>query len=691
MSRILNRLLLWQKFAVLAAMLSVMVAAPLVIYLQASNKAIAQSRTQVTGVLQLDQLLKVVSDLQMHRGLSAIMLGGNASVSAQLSGKTTDANAAIAQCGNLFKRAGKTEVLASWQQITKEWAALLEQMAQSKLTAKQSFTAHTALIARLFALKLQLMRDYGLDLADTNLSHDMMVSTFTYSPALAEDLGRMRALGSGALASGQLDDTARANLGTLVANANATLGDYLHAMDHIGASSDALKATYAAPLNEAARLVKAALAATRQEVLTPAKLTYKATDFFALMTRAIDAQSRLNSVASAQTIAMVKSTASALRLRRMQMLALLAVLGSLVGALTHVVIRTLTRAMQQAVRLTEHIAKGHLGNSIAVHGTDEVSQLLAALQRMDIRLADTVSEVRRSATSVGNAARQIAQGNDDLSQRTQEQASSLEETAASMEQMTSTVKQNAENASHADELARSATEQAVLGGEIAGKAALAMGEVSASSRKIADIVGLIQEIAFQTNLLALNAAVEAARAGEQGRGFAVVATEVRSLAQRSALAAKEIKALIEDSAEKVDNGSALVDQSGKALAEIVGSVKKVSDIVAEIAAASQEQSSGIDQVNSAVMQMDEVTQQNAALVEEAAAASRAMQEQGHELLQQVAFFRIGDATASSAQAEPAGAVDDDKTSVPAQLIRAAERAGRAGAPLPQKTGEWSEF
>ncbi len=640
MSRILNRLLLWQKFAVLAAMLSVMVVAPLVIYLQASNKAIAQSRAQVAGVHQLDQLLKVVSELQQHRGLSAIVLSGNASVSARLREKTDDANATIVQCGNLFKRAGKTEVLASWQQITKEWAALLEQMAQSKLTVKQSFTAHTALIARLFALKLQIMRDYGLDLADTNLSNDMMVSTFTYSPALAEDLGRMRALGISALASGQLDDAARANLSILVANANSTMGEYLRAMDHVGASSDVLKATYAAPLDETTRLIKDALAVTQQEVLASAKLTYKATDFYDLMTRVIDAQSRLNSVTSAQTIAMVENAASTLRLHRMQVLALLAVLGSLVGALSHAMIRTLTRAMQQAVSLAEHIAEGHLGNSIAVHGTDEISQLLAALQHMDTRLTGTVSEVRRSATSVGSAAKQIAQGNDDLSQRTQEQASSLEETAASMEQMTSTVKQNAENASHANELARGATEQAVLGGEIAARAALAMDEVSASSRKIFAIVGLIQEIAFQTNLLALNAAVEAARAGEQGRGFAVVATEVRSLAQRSAVAAKEIKALIEDSAEKVGNGSVLVDQSGKALAEIVGSVKMVSDIVAEIAAASQEQSSGIDQVNSAVMQMDEVTQQNAALVEEAAAASRAMQEQGHELLQQVAFFRI---------------------------------------------------
>jgi methyl-accepting chemotaxis protein-1 (serine sensor receptor) len=354
-------------------------------------------------------------------------------------------------------------------------------------------------------------------------------------------------------------------------------------------------------------------------------------------------------------------------------------------------IRSIMRSLSTAMRVADSIAEGRLVNDIAITSKDELGRLLESLRRMDTKLTSIVSEVRGSAESVGTAAKQIAQGNDDLSQRTQEQASSLEETAASMEQMTSTVKQNAENASHANQLARGASEQALLGGAIVGKAALAMGEVSASSRKIGDIVGLIQEIAFQTNLLALNAAVEAARAGEQGRGFAVVATEVRSLAQRSAVAAKEIKALIEDSTEKVSNGSALVDQSGKALAEIVDSVKKVTDIVAEIAAASQEQSSGIEQVNSAVMQMDEVTQQNAALVEEAAAASRAMQEQGQELQRQVAFFRINEAVDQGDQLKRALIANEDEASVAVKLVHAAERAVHPRVAATQAAGEWTEF
>jgi len=360
-------------------------------------------------------------------------------------------------------------------------------------------------------------------------------------------------------------------------------------------------------------------------------------------------------------------------------------------------IRSIVGTLNRAVRVANAISQGQLGHNIVTSRKDELGRLLEAFRMMDDRLTLTVGEVRRGSDAVSTAAQQIAHGNDDLSQRTQEQASSLEETASSMEQMTSTVKQNAENASHANQLARGAREQAERGGEVAGRAIIAMSEINASSGKIADIVGLIQEIAFQTNLLALNAAVEAARAGEQGRGFAVVATEVRSLAQRSAGAAKEIKGLINDSAEKVRSGSELVNQSGKALAEIVDSVKKVTDIVAEIAAASQEQSAGIDQVNNAVMQMDEMTQQNAALVEEAAAAARAMQEQAGELTSQVGFFQLN-------QDEVAAAPGPAPTRARAVVAEAeAVFAAVRNAPTPTRTarakvdtdttaaGVWKEF
>ncbi len=297
--------------------------------------------------------------------------------------------------------------------------------------------------------------------------------------------------------------------------------------------------------------------------------------------------------------------------------------------------------IKEVKRVIGNLAEGDLSQTMEGNFQGEFAELRDATNTSMTNLLNMVQQIHSASSSISTGSGEIAKGNMDLSQRTEEQASSLEETASSMEEMTSTVKQNADNARQANQLAVAGREQAEQGGEVVGKAVSAMLEINNSSKKIADIISVIDEIAFQTNLLALNAAVEAARAGEQGRGFAVVAGEVRNLAQRSAGAAKEIKDLIEDSVSKVEEGSQLVDQSGKALEEIVTAVKKVSDIIAEIAAASQEQSSGIEQVNSAIAQMDEVTQQNAALVEEAAAASQSLDEQGQRLTSLIGFFKIG--------------------------------------------------
>lgn len=333
--------------------------------------------------------------------------------------------------------------------------------------------------------------------------------------------------------------------------------------------------------------------------------------------------------------------------------------------------RLIARPLEQAVSVAQRVAGGDLTADIPASGKDEAGQLLAALKSMNDSLLNIVSEVREGTSTITTASTEIASGNLDLSSRTEQQASSLEETASAMEELTSTVKQNADNARQANQLAVSASEVAVAGGEVVNKVVNTMSSINESSRKIADIISVIDAIAFQTNILALNAAVEAARAGEQGRGFAVVASEVRSLAQRSASAAKEIKELIEGSVAQVHEGSKLVEEAGSTMVEVVNSVRRVTDIVAEISSASQEQSQGIEQVNIAISQMDEVTQQNAALVEEAAAAAQSLQAQAENLTGTVSVFKLN---------------RDDTPTMPQQA-----RAARSMAPQPSELQHQKRF
>lgn len=376
------------------------------------------------------------------------------------------------------------------------------------------------------------------------------------------------------------------------------------------------------------------------------------------------------------------------------------------GALAALFItRTITVPLQRAADIADVIAGGDLSGTIEPGGRDEAGQLVNSLKSMQGNLVNTVNRIKQGTETISTASREIASGNADLSARTESQASSLEETASSMEELTTTVKQNAENARQANQLVVSASDHALKGGRVVGQVVDTMGSIKESSRKIVDIIGVIDGIAFQTNILALNAAVEAARAGEQGRGFAVVAAEVRNLAQRSAGAAKEIKGLIGDSVEKVDAGSKLVDEAGRTMDEIVTSVKHVADIMSEISAASVEQSSGIEEVNQAIAQMDEMTQQNAALVEQAAAAAQSMQDQSVRLAQAVDVFKLeyGSAAAlapvepqahRAALQRPARAASPTRSvSAPAKpsVSASAMATPKVRQPTPAAGDDWEEF
>jgi len=369
-----------------------------------------------------------------------------------------------------------------------------------------------------------------------------------------------------------------------------------------------------------------------------AQLT-KGAKAFAALSVALENLVQLNQTKAGAAGQSIEATHGRANITTFSALIVMVGLGLLIGWLLS---RSLAKGVGQAAAVAQQVADGNLCNAVPVGGRDELGQMLQALDAMQTHLARTVSGVRQGSEGVATASAEIAQGNHDLSARTEHQASALEQTAASMEELGATVKQNADSARHANQLAMSASAVAIRGGEVVQRVVETMKGINESSRKIADIISVIDGIAFQTNILALNAAVEAARAGEQGRGFAVVASEVRSLAGRSAEAAKEIKLLIGASVQRVEQGGALVDQAGVTMSEVVSSIQRVTDIMGEISAASSEQATGVAQVGEAVTQMDQVTQQNAALVEEMAAAASSLKSQAEDLVQSVAVFKLNE-------------------------------------------------
>jgi methyl-accepting chemotaxis protein len=409
-----------------------------------------------------------------------------------------------------------------------------------------------------------------------------------------------------------------------------------------------------------------ALATTQQTEAAKASLV---ADCMPLLKQVIAHINEFNVVMRTSATESVTAAQEAYEVSKWTMLALSAISLLLGSMIAWWLTRSISRPLQEAVKIAQNVSAGDLTSTITVDSKDELGQLKLALKEMNDNLLRIVGDVRHGTDTIATASSEIATGNLDLSSRTEQQAGSLQETASAMEELTATVKQNAENAQQANKLATTASDIAVKGGAVVARVVETMASINESSKKVVDIIGVIDGIAFQTNILALNAAVEAARAGEQGRGFAVVASEVRSLAQRSASAAKEIKQLIGTSVAKVDAGAALVDEAGATMGEILDSIQRVTGIMGDISSASDEQTRGIEQINHAIAQMDQVTQQNAALVEEAAAAAASMQSQTSSLAELVSVFKLDDQHVQYAteQAAPAVALKTSRNITPAQV------------------------
>ncbi|MDX2299256.1 MAG: methyl-accepting chemotaxis protein [Xanthomonadaceae bacterium] len=636
----LHRLNLTHKFGVLGLIAVSMIFIPTTMYVLQAFEAIRVARLEAAGKQPAIALQHLIRLAQQHRGTSVGALSGSAEMAARLEPLARTIEQTKAEVDAAFAdTSASPELLAQWQDVGNQWPVLARAVAERSIDAAQSARQHTQWIERLTLLGEQTLDEYGLSLDPQTDSFMLITATLVQAPALIEQMGRLRAQGTGALTHGQTTPEVWLQLSATHQNAMSLLQDTERFLAKATRANPRLQSALAEESEKAMRAAERSLTLVDEQVISATQLTLPAAEYFATFTTAIDSVYSLNDLALTELAALLDERVATLRGNMALLIGLLAAALLGAAALMLAFVRSITGPVREAVTVAQAVATGDLTAPTPVRGTNEIGQLMAALAAMKDKLAEVTSAVSSGAESVSTAAREIAAGNDDLSQRTQNQASSLEETAANMEEMTATVRHNAESASQARQLAQGALTHAETSGEVVAQTVSAMAAIDDSSRRIVDIIGVIDEIAFQTNLLALNAAVEAARAGEQGRGFAVVASEVRILAQRSAGAAKEIKTLIGDSVAKAKTGKELVDRSGQALTRIVDAVRKVTDIVGEIAAATSEQATGIEQVNRAVMSMDEMTQQNAALVEEAAAASRAMQDQAENLTRQMAFFR----------------------------------------------------
>ena len=638
---LLHHMKLAHKFLILGLVALIMIAIPTGMYFQRSLADIRVAQRELQGTAPLVALNKVIQYSQTHRGMSAGMLSGNEALAARRPALRDKLNAAISTLEGEFTTAEVSPGLQThWTDLKAQWTTLEQNVANRSVSASESTQLHTQIITGQLQLGEELLDEFGLSLEPQADTYALIRATMADMPWLAENLGLMRAMGSGFLTKREAPPEGKATLAALRKRATELQTSMFRQVAIATQGNPRMRAALEAAAESNRLAVDKTLALANDNIIRASELTLPAVEYFDTFTRTIDGLFEFNAIAMATLVEELNQRLD--NEYRLEALVALVQLAGLIAALwlSWVFIRSVTGPLDEALKVAHAVAEGDLRVKVQAQGDNELGQLMQALATMRDKLAGVVQQVRQGSESVATASAEIAQGDNDLSSRTESQASALEQTSASMEELGSTVQQNAANAQRANQLAQTASAVAVKGGEVVGQVVHTMKDINASSKRIADIIGVIDGIAFQTNILALNAAVEAARAGDQGRGFAVVAAEVRSLAGRSAEAAKEIKGLISASVQRVEQGTALVDQAGSTMIDVVSSIRQVTELMGEISTSSNEQASGVAQVVEAVAQMDQATQQNAALVEEIAAAASSLEQQAQSLVATVSVFKL---------------------------------------------------
>lgn len=637
---LLNSLRLWKKFSILSFISLLVAFIPASLYLYTTNKAISAAQLEQEGIAPVAAMFKTIQLTQQHRGLAALAGSGSIDAAEKRVAKQAEADLAYHNMDALIAVMDNRELKQKWGTARSTWTALANHFANGNWTVADSYAAHTALIPQLLEVNDLVADSFGLQLDPLPQNYQLIQTMFYNLPYLTEESGKARAMGVGLLNKKTASAEEREALAGIASRAREQLRRTGSTFSKAANSNTELTAALGGQWNKAAELLQQMIALAEIRIARASELDYSASNYLSQATAAIDAQFSFSTAGTKELEKTLQAEVDKLRTTRTYMLVSIFLLTCLSGGLTWLIARSVCGPLTEAVEVALRISRGDLTSKFKISGKSETSQLMAALQEMNNGLADIVTSVRGSVDSIGFASGDISTGNNDLSARTENQASNLQQTAASMEQVTATVKQNAHSARHAGDLVNNAAQLVSKGGAVVQQVVVTMAEIDHASHRVNDIIGVIDGIAFQTNILALNAAVEAARAGDQGRGFAVVASEVRVLAQRSAAAAKEIKQLIGDSVRKIETGNGFAEEAGKAMSDVLGSVKHITAIMAEIVNATEEQSVGIEQINIAISQIDEMTQQNAALVEQSAAASESLKEQAKTLAGAVSVFSL---------------------------------------------------